>query len=178
MGGDCSRYTRSCVLPLWAELLPVADVVNAEGVLGAVAFGDSIDDGLTTVAVQQLGDRPLGEVWRTNDPVRRGMCGAITYAATDRVLIGTLGRDADDVEGTAGWAFDQIIDLARTSGYPHLLRVWNHVGDINVVDGETERYRGFSVGRHESFPRHRYALGPDLPAATPLLTPGRDYHPS
>lgn len=163
------------MLPLWPELLPVEDVVNAEGVLAAVAFGNSIDDALATVAVQQLGDRPLAEVWRTNDTVRRGTCGDISYAATDRVLIGTLGRDANDVEGTAGWAFDQIIDLARTSGYPHLLRVWNHVGDINMVDGETERYRGFCVGRHESFARHGYALRADLPAASAVGTRGRGY---
>ena len=163
------------MLPLSPELLPVEDVANAEGVLATIAFGDPIDDALTTIPVPQLGGRPLAEVWRTRDPVRRGACGAITYAATDRVLIGTLGRDASDVEGTGAWVFDQIIEFARTSGYPHLLRVWNHVGDINAVEGVTERYQSFCVGRHESFARHGYALRADLPAASAVGALGRDY---
>lgn len=174
MEGDCS-HTRRPVLPLSPELLPVEEIASAEGVLAAVAFGDSIDGALTTVPVPQLGERPLAEVWRTRDPVRRGTCGAITYAATDRVLIGTLGQDAGNIERTGAWVFDQIIELARTSGYPHLLRVWNHVGDINMQDGETERYRSFCVGRHESFARHGYALRSDLPAASAVGIRGRDY---
>jgi chorismate lyase/3-hydroxybenzoate synthase len=175
MEGDCSRYTRRPVLPLWPELLPVEDVANAKGVLAVIAFGESTENALTTIAVQQLDGQHLAEVWRTSDSVRRGASEAITYDATDHVLIGTLGREACDVERTGAWAFDQIIEFARTSGYPHLLRVWNHVGDINVMDGETERYRAFCVGRHESFARHGYALRTDLPAASAVGMRGRDY---
>src|SRR5260221_3927125 len=161
MGRDCSRYTRRPGLPLWPELLPVEDVANAAGVLAVIAFGESTANALTTIAVPQLGERRLAEVWRTSDSVTRGASGDITYDATDHVLIGTLGRDACDVEGTGAWAFDQIIEFARTSGYPHLLRVWNHAGDINVVDGQTERYRAFCIGRHWAFARHGYALRAD-----------------
>jgi len=125
--------------------------------------------------VPQLAPRRLVEIWRTSDPVQRGSMGAVSYAATPRVVIGTVAREACDLVAAASWAFDEIIGFARAGGYPHLMRVWNHVGDINVLERGTERYRDFCVGRHESFARHGYALRSDLPAASAVGTRGRDY---
>ena len=172
------------MLPLWCELTAPGRIDSTSDLLATIAFGGSVDSGaapaggaaspLTTINLPPLAE-PLLEVWRTSDPVTRGSRGAITFAHTDRVLIGALGREASDVEAAGEWAFDQIIEFARTSGYPHLLRIWNHVGGINEIEGETERYRSFCAGRYESFARHGYALRTDLPAASSVGMRGHGY---
>jgi chorismate lyase/3-hydroxybenzoate synthase len=170
------------VLPLWCELVPAEHVARAEGVLAVIGFGHPAgadewplpQQPLATIALQQLTE-PLAEVWRTEDPVTRDTLGPIRFAATSRVVLGTLALDAADAERAGAAAFDAIIEFARTSGYPHLLRIWNHVGGINDVENGGERYRSFCVGRHDSFARHGYALRTDLPAASAVGISGRGY---
>lgn len=165
------------MLPLWCELTAPGRIDSTSDVLATIAFGAPVPDALTTIDLPQLGDGQscLSEVWRTGDPVTRGSQGAISFARTDHVLLGTLGRDASDIEAAGEWAFNQIIEFARTSGYPHLLRIWNHVGDINEIQEGTERYRSFCAGRYESFARHGYALRTDLPAASAVGMRGHGY---
>lgn len=191
------------MLPLWGELTAPGRIESASDVLATIAFGEGVaagglaaeglpDEGLAvgrsaagsspalqasilaTIDLPPLVE-PLVEVWRTRDAVTRGTLGDIAFARTEQVLLGTLSRDAADVEAAGKWAFDQIIELARTSGYPHLLRIWNHVGDINELQEGTERYRSFCAGRYESFARHGYALRTDLPAASAVGMRGHRY---
>jgi chorismate lyase / 3-hydroxybenzoate synthase len=162
------------VLPLWCELTAPGRIDSTDGVLATIAFGDPVDGALATIALPPLAE-PLAEVWRTNDSVTPGTSGEIAFAKTEHVLLGTLGRDATDVEWVGEWAFDTMIEFARTSGYPHLLRIWNHVGGINEVENGMERYRSFCAGRYESFARHGYALRTDLPAASAVGMRGRRY---
>ncbi len=166
------------MLPLWCELTAPGRIDSASDVLAAIAFGGGVAAGaaspLATIELPPLAE-PLVEVWRTPDAVTRGTSGAITFARTGRVLLGTLGCDAAGVEAAGRWAFDQIIEFARTSGYPYLLRIWNHVGDINEMQDGTERYRSFCAGRYESFARHGYALRTDLPAASAVGMRGSRY---
>jgi chorismate lyase/3-hydroxybenzoate synthase len=162
------------VLPLWCELLPADAAANAEGVLARIAFGAPAADSLAVIDLPQLAP-PLMEVWRTADAVTAGWQGSIRFAETSRVLVGTLARDARDAQAAAAHAYDELIDFARERGYPHLLRVWNHVGDVNAADGGDERYRAFCAGRYEAFARHDYALRADLPAASAVGMKGRGY---
>jgi chorismate lyase/3-hydroxybenzoate synthase len=147
---------------------------STSDVLATISFGDAVAGSLATIAVPPLAET-LVEVWRTSDPVTRGQREAIAFASTERVILGALSRDAGDVEAAGEWAFDQIIEFVRAMGYPHLMRIWNHVGDINEVEDGTERYRSFCSGRYESFARHGYALRTDLPAASAVGMRGHNY---
>ena len=135
------------------------DDVPVAGVIGVVAFGSPAPEsrGLRVeVPIPQIGG-PVAEVWTTDGDVVRGHHGAVEFARTDDVLFGTVrveGRRADDA---AASAYDSIVAACRTQGLPHLWRVWNHVGGINEDEEGLERYKRFSVGRHESLTRHGYA---------------------
>ena len=70
----------------------------------------------------------------------------------DDVFFGSLTiEDDDDVERAARIAYDEILRTTRERGFPHLIRVWNHVRDINEGEGDAERYKRFCAGRHEAF---------------------------
>jgi len=91
--------------------------------------------GVAPLPMRQLGAQPLHEVW----------CG-------DGAVFGTLSIvDDDDIERAARRAYDALLRTTRERDYPHLLRVWNHVRDINAGDGESERYKRFCAGRHDAF---------------------------
>lgn len=134
-------------------------------VLAAVAFGGAAPGALLHVDIPQLGEQRV-EVWRSPLPVRRYERDGIALADDGEVLAGAVACDDDDVHRAAACVYDRLIGAARAAGYPHLLRVWNHVRDINRVEHGLERYRAFSAGRHEAFAKHGYAMRGDLPAAS------------
>lgn len=67
--------------------------------------------------------------------------------------------------------YSGLIRLLQTRGYPHLLRMWNTIENLNADFRGLERYRHFCAGRHDALA----ALCPDLaeryPAASALGTP-------
>ncbi|HEY6210693.1 MAG TPA: hypothetical protein VIW45_00345 [Vicinamibacterales bacterium] len=105
---------------------------------------------LLSLPIAQLGEVPLAEVW----PADTGM------------LMAAMSCDAADAQQAAACVNDRLIEFVRNEGFPHLVRVWNHIEDINrEVDG-LERYRAFCAGRAEAFERHGYAMRGDLPASS------------
>jgi len=105
--------------------------------------------GVAPLPMRQLGADVLHEVWRGGD-----------------VFFGTcVHADDDDIERAARTAYDEILRTTRERGYPHLLRVWNHVRDINEGEGDAERYKRFCAGRHDAFDSARWP-NDRLPAAS------------
>jgi chorismate lyase/3-hydroxybenzoate synthase len=153
----------SPVGPIQPEIAPLEQLDDA---LAAIAFGIAVPGALLSVDVPQLGDVPLVEVWRSATPVRRSVRDGIALAANDDVIVGALACDSADAHRAGACVYDRLIGVARAEGYPHVLRVWNHVRDINRVEDGLERYRAFSAGRHEAFAKHGYAMRGDLPAAS------------
>jgi len=64
--------------------------------------------------------------------------------------------------------YDDLFELIKACGYPHILRTWNVIEDINRDQGGLERYRQFCLGRHEAFQRHRPDLTGRYPAASAI----------
>lgn len=66
--------------------------------------------------------------------------------------------------------YSGLVQLLQTRGYPHLLRAWNTIENLNSEFRGLERYRHFCAGRHDAL----VALRPDLagryPAASALGT--------
>jgi chorismate lyase/3-hydroxybenzoate synthase len=106
------------------------------------------------------------EGWRGAGPGRAWTDGELVLATDGAVLFGAMIDDDADVEAAASRVYAAIIRAARENGFPHLLRVWNHVRGINAPDGGLERYRSFCRGRHDAFAARGYGLRADLPAAS------------
>ena len=140
--------------------------------LGGICFDVAADADLPLLHVIA---RPLGsfeaEVWDSPLPVETFASDGIYGARNEHVLYGTIAVSDGDLAANARTMYRSIIQLARESGYPHLLRLWNHVEGINRESDGLERYKSFCVGRAEAFAEAGYANG-DLPAASGVGTSG------
>ena len=140
-----------------AALVPTYSPAPSPG-LGAVSFGLEVP-GAVFIPMRQL-SAPVLEVW----PVRHER----------DVIFGSLALDGDEpMESSARRAYTELIADVRAAGYPYFLRMWNHVGSINELDEDGERYQSFCAGRHDAFVAAGYHHGTDLPAASAVGMPGR-----
>ncbi|WP_157163206.1 FkbO/Hyg5 family chorismatase [Actinoalloteichus spitiensis] len=108
----------------------------------------------------------VAEVWPADGPVRYGDHGAIRYACSDRFLFCSArlpgsGSYAREV----GRMYRELFALLARLDYPRLVRVWNHIADINGSTGAGEEvYRDFCVGR--SLALEELGMLGDMPATT------------
>lgn len=146
-----SGTMRARMLPLWPEYHP-AGSIPVDHVLGVVVFGEPVgtSDLTLSIPIRQLGSTPLAEVWRSGGEVERGTAGLVEFARTPEVMFGVvrnMGRDETDHAAERAY---EAIAAASAASHAHLVRVWNHLGDINGDERELERYKRFCAGRHEA----------------------------
>jgi enamine deaminase RidA (YjgF/YER057c/UK114 family) len=107
------------------------------------------------------------EVWTSDKPVNRYRDELIAGAGNDDVFFGCISvqfNSAKDLSEITQFSYSAIFDFLKRGSYPHLLRVWNYFSDINAIEAGIERYRSFSVGRHEAFVRYNRKVD-DSPSA-------------
>ncbi|MCC2657810.1 MAG: hypothetical protein K0Q76_2918 [Panacagrimonas sp.] len=148
----------------------------APDVLACVRFGTPIasaaDPREIGIALPQIGGVALAEVWRSRLPVTYGVSDGIGWAQDGEVVFGHLRLEADQI---SNWrqsttdAYVRMERLLRRLGYPHPLRLWNFVSDINVERDGAERYQQFSLGRRNAL-KERPGFENALPAATAIGT--------
>ena len=121
-----------------------------------------------------LGSDAAYEVWTCNKPVSQYQDELITGAGNEDVFFGRLSFSnnvAADLSEVALRAFSGIFEFLQRSDYSNLIRVWNYFPEINAVKNNIERYRSFSIGRHEAFVRYHKRVE-DSPAACALGSHG------
>ena len=153
-----------------------SDAALDADVLARIRFGNVLttlpDARQINVALSQISAMPVAEVWRSRLPVEHGWAEGFGYSHNGEVLFGQLrleAREIADLGRATSRAYLRIDLLLRRLGFPCRLRMWNFVSRINEGDGDNERYRQFSKGRHNAL-----ALLPEfqprLPAATAIGT--------
>lgn len=162
-----------------------------DAILGVAAFsGEPAIDDIFGVHVSAVHTPVLGqaddllEVWRSTRPVSSGMSGAVYYRHDDQLLFGSLelaesdyavsrpGDTSTPLQLATEFAFKQIFASIDVLGFPHLLRVWNYLADINQESQGLERYRQFNIGRQEGFIVAGRSLERNLPSACALGVSG------
>ncbi|PTU31395.1 hypothetical protein [Stenotrophobium rhamnosiphilum] len=149
-----------------------------EQTLACVRFGRNlppIDDPRSiTIELEQLDAAPQAQLWRSETPVQHGIDDNINYAINGEVLFGSIRLEESDLLHIDNASFRTYVRLDRLMqklGYPCWQRVWIYMADITQGDGDAERYRQFSLGRHRAL-----SLKPgfelNLPAATAIGTHG------
>ncbi len=167
-------------------------------VLGVVGFEGppEIEAGCAPIAASMTpplgGGEVLCEVWRvTGEPAAAAALataqhGRVQYRCAGPLLFGSLmiaeaelaGIDSlgrSDGNGAAtplmratDAAYREIFELTAASGYPHLVRIWNYLPEINrQADGE-ERYRQFNSARKAVFRTCGRLTAGSVPAASAL----------
>jgi chorismate lyase/3-hydroxybenzoate synthase len=152
-------------------------LLDDPGVLALIEFGRNgrrdADPRCITVDLPQLGASPVVEVWRSESPVVSGTRGPVSFSKNEQVLLGQLSvdeRDHGSLEEASREAYETILPFAGDMGFPHYLRIWNYIPDINgEVDG-VERYKRFCSGRHAGLERFGFPEN-RLPAASGVGSP-------
>lgn len=154
-----------------------ATLANDPGVIALIHFADSASSIQAggpeiTVGLAQLNAQKRVEVWRSKHPVIRHQKENITFCTAGSLLFGHMLLKetlSTRLEALTEQAYRSLLNLTAQQGYPHLIRTWNYLPNINQEQDRLERYKSFCVGRH-----HAYTESGEfenrLPAATAIGT--------
>jgi len=121
-----------------------------------------------------MGNDAVYEVWTSNRPVSQYQSELMTGAGNEDIFFGRMSfqnNAVGDMSEVALRAYSGIFEFLQHSIYSNLIRVWNYFPEINSVKNNMERYRSFSIGRHEAFVHYRKKVE-DSPAACALGSHG------
>lgn len=155
----------------------LASSASVKEVLAIISFGEEID-GISDlpcprikVDIPQLNNTRLVEIWRSSTPVLYNERSGIHYATDGDALFGFIhlpDSDQSTIDDLTCDAYRRIFDLLQTESYPHLVRVWNYVPDINKTTNGLERYHLFCLGRYQAFSERNRFFEHGLPAASAI----------
>jgi chorismate lyase/3-hydroxybenzoate synthase len=105
----------------------------------------------TDIGLDWLGGDLLCEQWLAAAPVRFGHGASWSWSRNNELLaVAMVAPDKGDPAETTARFYRELIATVRSAGYPHLLRIWNYLADINGGQGDNERYRRFCIGRGQA----------------------------
>jgi chorismate lyase/3-hydroxybenzoate synthase len=136
---------------------------------GSFGIGEASDPRLVPMPLQPVGRCAPLEVWTSPRGVRRGTAGDVRFAEDGGLLFGWSAVESYGSIGTTAYAaYRTVLRFCRDAGFPHLIRVWNVVPDINGEQDGLERYRAFCRGRYLALARSLVPFEASLPAATAI----------
>lgn len=147
---------------------PVGEVLASSRVLALVDFDVGVPgiDHSADARHVVTGLRPLAkrscEVWRSRSPATWGWDDGLRWACGEQVLFAAITQDASadlDLEAVAYGVWLRLLRFSAAKGFPHILRAWNYVPQINEGTGDTERYKRFCSGRGRAFDALGYRQG-------------------
>jgi len=108
------------------------------------------------------------EIWQVEGLVTHGRVGDVQWSSGEGWLFAAVTLDEHAHGGprdTASVAYAQLCDFVAARRERHVQRIWNYLGNINLGEGDGERYKRFCEGRAEG-------MGPffadGFPAATAI----------
>ena len=148
-------------------------------VLGVATFNGAADSptAAAEIPVAQVstpvlpGSGQVYEVWRCDTPASSGQRQRVRFRSTADMLFGCIAlTEAPEchLHQATTQAYRQICATLDAERYPHLLRVWNYLPDINADSHGTERYRQFNSARQQVLRECGRALTGSVPAASAL----------
>ena len=150
-----------------AEIARVFFIVG----FGVAAPARALLCGFVNVALPALNGSAPYEVWFADEAVTRTSSAHVSFAKSDSILFGCASvaqRDGDHLEDVTKSLYSEIFDGMDTQAMPHFARAWHYLPAINSTEDALERYRRFSMGRHEAFLAKGRQIERDAPAASAL----------
>lgn len=118
-----------------------------------------------------LDGAPKIELLSAGTPLGRTQELGFDIVTTDGLLFGggRFEESPDEpIRQISDRAYDSLFRIVSDRGFPHILRIWNVVENINADRDGLERYRHFCIGRQDAFDRLRPDLIDKYPAASAL----------
>jgi chorismate lyase / 3-hydroxybenzoate synthase len=148
---------------------PLASAAQASAVNGASAIPVAQ---VTTPVLPAAAQ--LCEVWRCGAAARSGRYQHVRFRRTAETLFGCIalpegqGRGNSALHEATAQVYREICATLDVERYPHLLRVWNYLPDINGNANGTERYRHFNEARQHALRAGGRPVSGNVPAASAL----------
>jgi enamine deaminase RidA (YjgF/YER057c/UK114 family) len=125
------------------------------------------------------GPDALYESLHASQPMRAGRQHGVHYRCNDSLLFGAVALEETafpagaitPLQAASTAAYEQIFAAMKAQAFPHALRFWNYMADINHVTHGLERYRQFNLGRQQAFDAETQFMA-NVPAACALGTAG------
>ena len=169
------------MLPLTARYLPVSGLpelfASNEQLMAVVNYGGELDFDIpanlvsVNVPLQQLSAPPIAEVWLSDSEIKSATSNGIHYSFNSSMLFGHVVADipgVQNLEQEVEEKYLRISKFTKDKNYPHIIRMWNYVPDINDEPDGLENYKSFSLGRSNAFDDLNIDMVRDLPAASAL----------
>ena len=159
-------------------------------VLGVATFNGAADSpsAAAEIPVAQVstpvlpGTGHVCEVWRCDTPATSGRRERVRFRSNSDMLFGCIavteapacrlpaggGPQHSALHQATTQAYRQICATLDAENYPHLLRVWNYLPDINRDSHGSERYWQFNTARQQVLRECGRALTGKVPAASAL----------
>lgn len=158
---------------------PSKELLARENTLALLAFdgwaSDVQDPRFLNTGLVQAEGSDLQEVWTSSLPVNSGIEGRINWSRNEELLYCSMRVPEDvnsDLAELSELAYTELLTFILAQGYGHIVRAWNYLADINLGDGDDERYVQFCQGRHQAFSGLGISSG--YPAACALGHHGGD----
>jgi chorismate lyase/3-hydroxybenzoate synthase len=154
-------------------------ISSSEQLLAVIDYGalepPQVPCPVVSIAMAQLGNPSVCEVWSSSVPIKRGRYRGINFARNGELLFGVYQQEEPrDVllDQFTHDIYARITQLTMHEGYPHLLRMWNYFGDIDGEQDGIGRYQRFCMGRYQAFAESKAELEEYLPAASVIGNAG------
>lgn len=133
--------------------IPAASLAEV-GTLAVFGFGagapDSDDPRWLRVPLECFDAPAPLEVWQVDGAVVCGRHHNVRWSAGGGWLFAAIEldeRSTGGITGAACQAYAELRQFMRTRHERYVLRIWNYVADINLGEGDAERYKQFCDGR-------------------------------
>jgi chorismate lyase/3-hydroxybenzoate synthase len=169
---------------LQVDYVPLAAQASArwDSVLGVATFDGAPSFEVKDIPVAEIRTPVLGssgevcEVWRTRQRMESGQLSRVQYRRGDDILFGCISVPETQRENSntsalhtaTEEAYREILATLNEFAYPHLLRVWNYLPQINMDTHGLERYRQFNSARRSALVAFGRDLTGNVPAACAL----------
>ena len=147
---------------------------GADDVLAVFEFGrsplDSTDPRHVPVALEQLGEPAMVEVWRCAGPIKTGSWDRLRFSQGEELTMGHIAldlRESSDMREASRLAYEILQTYLQQSPHQWPLKIWNYIPGINQGQGDEELYRHFCLGRADAVLIDP-GDSPPLPAATAI----------
>jgi len=147
---------------------------SSDEVLAVFEFGrsplNSHDPRHVPVALTQLGDPSMVEVWRCAGPIKTGSWDQLRFAQGEQLTMGHIAldlRESGDMRQASRLAYEILQTYLQQSPHQWPLKIWNYIPGINQGQGDEELYRQFCLGRADAVLIDP-GDSPPLPAATAI----------
>lgn len=158
-GGNDAGYTIRCHY----TNQPIEQILLRDDLLAAISYDvpclPTTNPSLYKSGLKNLGNNNQTEIWTASGDIEHGTQDQCHWSQTEQCLLVSLV--IDDTTGSTQSesiesAYTKLLSLLEERGYPHIVRAWNYMPDINKGIGDDERYRHFCTGRERAFKSHQY----------------------